>query len=70
MCAAERTLRRTPLAWAYGWEQVELVTLPLKRCANSVEVDAEPWATPLAWAEKMNRGAVLSVLRKHAQHLS
>src|SRR5215218_3228887 len=47
-----------------------LRTLLLKRGADSVEVDTEWWATPLAWAEKMNRGAVRSVLAKHAQHQS
>ena len=54
-------LRSTPLGWACRWGRLELVTLLLKRGADPVEADAEPWATPLAWAEKMNRGAVLSV---------
>ena len=59
-------LRSTPLGWACRWGRVELVTLLLQRGADPVEVDAEPWATPFAWAEKMKRGAALSVLRKHA----
>jgi hypothetical protein len=46
------------------------VRLLLRRGADLVEVDAESWATPVAWAEKLNRGAVLSVLRKHAQYQS
>jgi hypothetical protein len=29
------------------------------------ELDAEPWATPRAWAEKMDQDAVLAVLRQH-----
>jgi hypothetical protein len=63
-------LRSTPLGWACRWGRVELVTLFLERGADFVEADAESWATPLAWAEKMNHGAVLSILRKHAQHPS
>ena len=59
-------LKSTPLGWACRWGRVELVTLLLERGADSVEADAEPWATPSAWAEKMKHGAVLSVLRKHA----
>jgi hypothetical protein len=30
-----------------------------------VEKDAEPWATPRAWAEKMGRAEVLAVLREY-----
>jgi ankyrin repeat protein len=63
-------LRSTPLGWACRWGRADLVTLLLERGADAVEADAEPWATPLAWAEKMNRGAVRSILRKHAQHQS
>jgi ankyrin repeat protein len=59
-------LGSTPLGWACRWGRVELVTLLLHRGADPVEADAEPWATPLAWAEKMNHGAVRSLLRKHA----
>jgi hypothetical protein len=29
-----------------------------------VEADAEPWATPRAWAEKMGHDEVLTVLRE------
>jgi ankyrin repeat protein len=61
-------LRSTPLGWACRWGRLELVTLLLKRGADSIELDAESWATPLAWAEKMNHGAVRSVLQKHGQH--
>ena len=60
-------LMSTPLGWACRWGRVELVTLLLQRGADSVEADAESWATPRAWAEKMKHGAVLSVLREHAE---
>jgi hypothetical protein len=36
--------------------------LLIERGADPVEADAEPWATPRAWAEKMRRGDVLAVL--------
>lgn len=60
-------LRSTPLGWACRWGRVELVTLLLKRGADPVEIDAEPWATPRAWAAKMKHDAVLSVLQRHTK---
>jgi ankyrin repeat protein len=55
-------LKSTPLGWACRWGRVELVKLLLERGADPVEGDAEPWATPRAWVEKMGRGAILAVL--------
>lgn len=60
-------LGSTPLGWACRWGRVELVRLLLARGADPVEADAEPWATPEAWARKMNHGAVLDVLRAHSR---
>jgi ankyrin repeat protein len=57
-------LKSTPLGWACRWGRVELVTLLLERGADSIEVDAEAWATPRAWAEKMKHDAVILLLRK------
>jgi hypothetical protein len=34
----------------------------LARGADPLEADAEPWATPLAWAEKMNRPEIVELL--------
>jgi ankyrin repeat protein len=48
------------------WGRVELAKLLLERGADPVEADAEPWATPGAWAEKIGHHAVLAVLREHA----
>jgi len=45
-------LRSTPLGWACRWGRIALVKLLLERGADPVEADAEPWATPRAWAEK------------------
>ena len=58
-------LKSTPLGWACRWGRAELVRLLLERGADPVEADAEPWATPRAWAHKMRRDAVLAVLREH-----
>ncbi len=58
-------LKSTPLGWACRWGRIELVKLYLRRGADPVEADAEPWATPAAWAEKMKHADVLALLRKH-----
>jgi hypothetical protein len=31
------------------------------------ELDAEPWATPRKWAEKMKQDAVIELLRQHGE---
>lgn len=62
--ARDDLLKSTPLGWACRWGRVELVKLLLERGAAPVDVDAEPWARPRAWAEKMGLGAVLAVLPK------
>lgn len=61
----DNLLESTPLGWACRWGRVELVELLLAHSADPVEADAEPWATPEAWAKKMNNSAVLAVLRAH-----
>jgi ankyrin repeat protein len=58
-------LKSTPLGWACCWGRKELVELLIARGAPVNEPDAEPWATPRAWAEKMEQGSVLAVLREH-----
>jgi ankyrin repeat protein len=60
-------LRSTALGWACRWGRADLVRLFLERGADPLEKDAEPWATPLAWAEKKGHDAVLAVLRAHRQ---
>jgi ankyrin repeat protein len=59
----DNLLKSTPLGWACRWGRIELVRLLLERGADPVEADAEPWATPKAWAEKMGHTAVLALLR-------
>jgi len=58
-------LNSTPLGWACRWGQIELVELLLQRGADPAEPDAEPWATPKAWAEKMGHAAIVSLLQVH-----
>jgi hypothetical protein len=55
-------LKSTPLGWACRWGRVDLVKMLLERGADPVETDAEPWATPRAWAEKMKHDKVLAIL--------
>jgi ankyrin repeat protein len=56
-------LKSTPMGWACRWGREELVRLFLDRGGDPVEADAEPWATPVAWAEKKGHGGVLAMLR-------
>jgi hypothetical protein len=39
----------------------------IERGADVAEADAEPWATPSAWAEKIRRDDVLAVLLQYGQ---
>jgi len=57
-------LKSTPLGWACRWGREELVRLFLDRGADPVEPDAEPWATPLAWATKKQHSAIAAMLRR------
>jgi ankyrin repeat protein len=63
--ARDDLLESTPLGWACRWGRAELVKLYLRRGADPIEADAEPWATPRAWAEKMKHTEVLTLLREH-----
>jgi len=55
-------LESTPLGWACRWGRIELVRLFLARGADPVEADAEPWASPRAWAERMHGPQILELL--------
>jgi ankyrin repeat protein len=58
----DHLLKSTPLGWACRWGRVELAKLLLARGADPVEADAEPWATPRAWAEKMRHPEIVRLL--------
>ena len=55
-------LKSTPLGWACRWGRKELVQELLRRGAPMHEADAEPWATPMAWARKMGYAEILALL--------
>jgi ankyrin repeat protein len=55
-------LKSTPLGWACRWGRVEMVKLFLERGADPVKADAEPWARPRAWAEKMEHPEIVALL--------
>ena len=59
----DNLLKSTPLGWACRWGHLPLVELFLERGADPVEPDAEPWATPRAWAERMNHPDVSALLQ-------
>jgi len=63
-------LKSTPLGWACRWGRTPIVREMLQRGIDAVEPDAEPWATPRAWAEKMRNDAVLAALQEHEQRRS
>ncbi len=53
-------LKSTPLGWACRWGRTKLVELLISRGAPADEPDAEPWATPKAWAA--GQSAILAAL--------
>jgi ankyrin repeat protein len=55
----DELLRSTPLGWACRYGRSELVRLFLDRGADPEEREAEPWARPRAWAEKMGHEDIL-----------
>jgi ankyrin repeat protein len=57
-------LNSTPLAWACRWGRLKVAKVLLDRGADSLELDAEPWARPKAWAEKMHRADIAALLAR------
>ena len=54
----------TPLGWACRWGQLPLVKLFLDRGADPIEADAEPWARPIAGAQKKGHTEIERYLRE------
>lgn len=57
-------LHSTPLGWAARWGKTDLVRLYLDRGADPT-LAGEPWATPLAWAEKRGHEEIANLIRQH-----
>jgi ankyrin repeat protein len=55
-------LKSTPLGWACRWGRTLIVKELLRRGVDPIEPDAEPWATPRAWAEKMGHREIVALL--------
>jgi ankyrin repeat protein len=55
-------LKSTPLGWACRWGRLPIVRELLRRGVDPLEPDAEPWATPRAWAGKMGHREILALL--------
>ena len=55
-------LKSTPLGWACRWGRTPIVRELLRRGVDRVEPDSPTWATPRAWAEKMNHSAIVAML--------
>ena len=60
----DHLLKSTPLGWAARWGVVSLVKLFLERGADPREPDAEPWARPRAWAERMQHPEIIQLLEE------
>jgi len=58
-------LGSTALGWACRWGRAHFVKLLLERGADPIEGDAQPWATPMAWAQRMKHEGVVKILRRH-----
>ena len=55
-------LKSTPLGWACRWGRMAAARVLLEHGADPVEADAEPWATPRAWATKTGNAALEALL--------
>jgi len=60
----DELLRSTPLGWACRWGREDMVELLLARGAPVEEAGADGWATPLAWARKMNHQRIVARLSR------
>lgn len=63
LAVRDSLLKSTPLGWACRWGRAALVQLYLGRGADPLEPDAEPWATPLAWARTRGHAEIAGLLR-------
>jgi ankyrin repeat protein len=62
----DELLKSTPLGWACRWGRAPIVKDLLRRGVDPIEPDAEPWATPRAWAEKKGHRDIVALLDRPA----
>jgi hypothetical protein len=58
-------LKSTPLGWAWRSGRIKLVRLHGARSCPAR--DAETWAQPLAWAQKIGHGKIASLLIQRSE---
>ena len=63
-------LKSTPLGWACRWGRAPIVEELLRRGVDPLEPEAESWATPRAWAEKMGHREIVAMLERSRKLLS
>jgi len=56
-------LQSTPLGWACRWGRQKLAETLMANGAAPEEPEAEPWATPKAWAAKKEQFEMLKLLQ-------
>ncbi|MEX0778083.1 MAG: ankyrin repeat domain-containing protein [Phycisphaeraceae bacterium] len=61
----DELLCSTAMGWAARYGRTELVKLLIDRGIAANEPEAQPWATPLAWAMKMGHEPIAVMLRQH-----
>ncbi len=59
----------TPLGWACRWGRTKIVKELLARGVDPMEPDAQPWATPRAWAQKMGHREIVQMLGERSAKL-
>ena len=57
--------KSTPLGWACCFGRADMARPFLERGADPVEAEAEPWATPRAWAKRKGHAAILALLDEY-----
>ncbi len=62
----DELLQSTPLGWACRWGRTPIVREMLRRGVDPIEPDAQSWATPRTWAEKMGHPEIVAMLDQAA----
>ena len=62
--ARDELLNSTALGWACRWGRARVAELMMRSGADPIEADAEPWATPRAWAEKKGHTQISELLKR------